>query len=249
MRLDDPRLLALAGTTTAGPVGDRLVRRGVGRPPPVHRRGPARGRPGPARPAQALPADLRPVRRAPLLRRRAISCGRRRPGSGSGVGLGICEDFWHLAVPQLLALDGAQLLVNVSSSPGRDLAALNEVGPRHGDLVADADADLRPADDELRRLRQPGRRRRVDLVLGRLGGDRPERRRALQRAALRRGPVLRRRRPGRRPARADRPAPAARRAARAGRPRARADRQRAGRPGRDSTAEAGAEPGLDVAAR
>jgi predicted amidohydrolase len=47
---------------------------------------------------------------------------------GVGVGLSVCEDFWHLGVPQLLALDGAQLLVNVSSSPGRDLAALNEVG-------------------------------------------------------------------------------------------------------------------------
>jgi predicted amidohydrolase len=31
-------------------------------------------------------------------------------------------------VPQLLALDGAQVLINVSSSPGRDLAATNEVG-------------------------------------------------------------------------------------------------------------------------
>ncbi len=47
---------------------------------------------------------------------------------GVGVGIGVCEDFWHLPVPQLLALDGAQLLVNVSSSPGRDLAATNEVG-------------------------------------------------------------------------------------------------------------------------
>ncbi len=47
---------------------------------------------------------------------------------GVDVGLAICEDFWHLAVPQLLALDGAQLLINVSSSPGRDLAAVNEVG-------------------------------------------------------------------------------------------------------------------------
>jgi predicted amidohydrolase len=45
-----------------------------------------------------------------------------------GVGIAICEDFWHLAVPQLLALDGAQILINVSSSPGRDLAATNEVG-------------------------------------------------------------------------------------------------------------------------
>ena len=47
---------------------------------------------------------------------------------GVGVGIAVCEDFWHLAVPQVLALDGAQILVNVSSSPGRDLAATNEVG-------------------------------------------------------------------------------------------------------------------------
>jgi predicted amidohydrolase len=47
---------------------------------------------------------------------------------GVGMGIAICEDFWHLTVPQILALDGAQILVNVSSSPGRDLAATNEVG-------------------------------------------------------------------------------------------------------------------------
>ena len=47
---------------------------------------------------------------------------------GAGIGIAVCEDFWHLAVPQLLALDGAQILVNVSSSPGRDLAMTNEVG-------------------------------------------------------------------------------------------------------------------------
>jgi predicted amidohydrolase len=47
---------------------------------------------------------------------------------GAGIGLAVCEDFWHLAVPELLALDGAHVLVNVSSSPGRDLAATNEVG-------------------------------------------------------------------------------------------------------------------------
>lgn len=47
---------------------------------------------------------------------------------GVGVGLAVCEDFWHLSTAQLLALDGAQVLINVSSSPGRDLAAGNEVG-------------------------------------------------------------------------------------------------------------------------
>ncbi len=47
---------------------------------------------------------------------------------GVGVGLAVCEDFWHLPVAQLLALDGAQVLIDVSSSPGRDLAATNDVG-------------------------------------------------------------------------------------------------------------------------
>ncbi len=47
---------------------------------------------------------------------------------GVELGIGVCEDFWHLSVPQLLALDGAQILINVSSSPGRDLAATHEVG-------------------------------------------------------------------------------------------------------------------------
>ena len=44
------------------------------------------------------------------------------------LGISVCEDFWHLATPQLLALDGAQVLINVSSSPGRDVAAVNEHG-------------------------------------------------------------------------------------------------------------------------
>jgi predicted amidohydrolase len=47
---------------------------------------------------------------------------------GVRLGICVCEDFWHLATPQLLALDGAQILINVSSSPGRDVAAVNEQG-------------------------------------------------------------------------------------------------------------------------
>jgi predicted amidohydrolase len=45
---------------------------------------------------------------------------------GVRLGLCICEDFWHLPVPLVLALDGAQILVNISSSPGRDVAAVVE---------------------------------------------------------------------------------------------------------------------------
>jgi predicted amidohydrolase len=47
---------------------------------------------------------------------------------GLRLGISVCEDFWHLATPELLALDGAQVLINVSSSPGRDVAAVNEQG-------------------------------------------------------------------------------------------------------------------------
>ena len=47
---------------------------------------------------------------------------------GVRLGICICEDFWHLPVPYLLALDGAQILINISSSPGRDVAAVVEGG-------------------------------------------------------------------------------------------------------------------------
>jgi len=47
---------------------------------------------------------------------------------GVRLGICICEDFWHLPVPYLLALDGAQILINISSSPGRDIAAVVEGG-------------------------------------------------------------------------------------------------------------------------
>jgi len=47
---------------------------------------------------------------------------------GVRLGISICEDFWHLSVPYLLALDGAQVLINIASSPGRDIAAVVEGG-------------------------------------------------------------------------------------------------------------------------
>ena len=53
---------------------------------------------------------------------------------GLRLGIGVCEDWWHLSAPNLLALDGAQVLINVSSSPGRDVA----VGHRDGLGTADS---------------------------------------------------------------------------------------------------------------
>jgi predicted amidohydrolase len=35
------------------------------------------------------------------------------------MGMAICEDFWHLSVPYLLAMDGAEILLSLTASPTR----------------------------------------------------------------------------------------------------------------------------------
>ena len=126
MRLDDPRLAELAGATRGMSAVVSFVEESAD-----HRLFIAA--------ALLEDGELRHVHRKLFLptyglfdERRFFAAGdllRAVPSRlGLGIGIGICEDFWHLPVPQLLALDGAQLLINVSSSPGRDLAATNEVG-------------------------------------------------------------------------------------------------------------------------
>ena len=44
------------------------------------------------------------------------------------VGILICEDFWHVSPPYLLWLDGADILILTSSSPGRGLATEQKIG-------------------------------------------------------------------------------------------------------------------------
>lgn len=126
MRLDDPRLAELASTTHGLSAAVSFVEESADHRLFI---------------AAALMEDgeIRHVHRKLFLptyglfdERRFFAAGdvlRATPSRlGVGVGLAICEDFWHLGVPELLALDGAQILLNVSSSPGRDLAATNEVG-------------------------------------------------------------------------------------------------------------------------
>jgi predicted amidohydrolase len=126
MRLDDPRLAKLAATTRGLSAAVSFVEESAD-----HRLFIAA--------ALIEDGEIRHVHRKLFLptyglfdERRFFAAGdvlRAVPSRlGVGVGLAICEDFWHLGVPQLLALDGAQLLLNLSSSPGRDLAATNEVG-------------------------------------------------------------------------------------------------------------------------
>ncbi|HEV2005820.1 MAG TPA: nitrilase-related carbon-nitrogen hydrolase [Candidatus Limnocylindrales bacterium] len=126
MRLDDPRLASLAATTRGLSVAVSLVEESADHRLFI---------------AAALMEDgeIRHVHRKLFLptyglfdERRFFAAGdilRAVPSRlGIGIGIAICEDFWHLGVPQILALDGAQLLLNPSSSPGRDLAATNDVG-------------------------------------------------------------------------------------------------------------------------
>jgi predicted amidohydrolase len=44
------------------------------------------------------------------------------------VGILICEDFWHVSAPYILWLDGADILILVSASPGRGLATEQQIG-------------------------------------------------------------------------------------------------------------------------
>lgn len=47
------------------------------------------------------------------------------------LGMLICEDFWHLSPPYCLWLDGADVLIHISASPGRGLS-----GPETGRLAS-----------------------------------------------------------------------------------------------------------------
>jgi predicted amidohydrolase len=126
MRLDDPRLTALARATTGISAIVSFVEESADHRLFI---------------AAALIEDgqIRHVHRKLFLptyglfdERRFFAAGdvlRAVPSRlGVGIGLAVCEDFWHLSVPLVLALDGAQILIDISSSPGRDLAATNEVG-------------------------------------------------------------------------------------------------------------------------
>ena len=121
MRLDDPRLAQLAAATRGLSAVVSFVEESAD-----HRLFIAA--------ALLEDGEIRHVHRKVFLptyglfdERRFFAAGRRAPGRAVAArrrasGIAVCEDFWHLSVPQLLALDGAQILINVSSSPGRDLA-------------------------------------------------------------------------------------------------------------------------------
>lgn len=53
------------------------------------------------------------------IRATRASLGGPRVQGDVGVGIGVCEDFWHPTLPAILAQDGAELLINVAAGPAR----------------------------------------------------------------------------------------------------------------------------------
>jgi len=53
------------------------------------------------------------------IRATRASLGGRSVKGDVGVGIGVCEDFWHPTLPAILAQDGAELLINVAAGPAR----------------------------------------------------------------------------------------------------------------------------------
>ncbi len=91
------------------------------------------------------------------------------------VGMLICEDFWHASPPYLLWLDGADLFLFISASPGRGLS--DEPAARIGALGGPHQPGLCQPVHLLCGPHQPGGLRRWPELLGRGGGLRPQRRR------------------------------------------------------------------------
>ena len=50
------------------------------------------------------------------------------PSAVGEAGIAICEDGWHASTPYLYAIGGAQVIFNVSSSPGRGVAEGGDLG-------------------------------------------------------------------------------------------------------------------------
>ena len=53
------------------------------------------------------------------IRATRASLGGRSVQGDVGIGIGVCEDFWHPTLPAILAQDGAELLINVAAGPAR----------------------------------------------------------------------------------------------------------------------------------
>lgn len=125
MRRGDPRLLSLASVTSNGPSAvvsfvestedHRLFAAAA-----LLERGEVRHI---ARkcylPTYGLFDERRFLAAGDAIRATRASLGGPTSRGDVGVGIGVCEDFWHPTLPAILAQDGAELLINVAAGPAR----------------------------------------------------------------------------------------------------------------------------------
>ena len=125
MRRNDPRLLALATLTAGGPSAvvsfvestddHRLFAAAA-----LLERGDVRHV---ARkcylPTYGLFDERRFLAAGDAIRATRASIGGPSVTGDVGIGIGVCEDFWHPTLPSILAQDGAELLINVAAGPAR----------------------------------------------------------------------------------------------------------------------------------
>jgi len=125
MRRNDPRLLALATLTAGGPsavvsfvestddhrlyAAAALLERGEVRH--VARKC--------YLPTYGLFDERRFLAAGDAIRATRASIGGPSVTGDVGIGIGVCEDFWHPTLPSILAQDGAELLINVAAGPAR----------------------------------------------------------------------------------------------------------------------------------
>jgi len=125
MRRNDPRLLALATLTAGGPsavvsfvestddhrlfAAAALLERGEVRH--VARKC--------YLPTYGLFDERRFLAAGDAIRATRASIGGPPVTGDVGIGIGVCEDFWHPTLPSILAQDGAELLINVAAGPAR----------------------------------------------------------------------------------------------------------------------------------
>ena len=125
MRRNDPRLLALATLTAGGPsavvsfvestddhrlyAAAALLERGEVRH--VARKC--------YLPTYGLFDERRFLAAGDSIRATRASIGGPSVTGDVGIGIGVCEDFWHPTLPSILAQDGAELLINVAAGPAR----------------------------------------------------------------------------------------------------------------------------------
>ena len=125
MRRNDPRLLALATLTAGGPsavvsfvestddhrlfAAAALLERGEVRH--VARKC--------YLPTYGLFDERRFLAAGDVIRATRASIGGPSVMGDVGIGIGVCEDFWHPTLPSILAQDGAELLINVAAGPAR----------------------------------------------------------------------------------------------------------------------------------